>query len=332
MAAAAKALQLAGRPPRSLGLLKPAPVRRTVTHETIRVIGVPLDLGASRRGVDMGPSAIRAAKLHTRIRQLGYNVEDDGNVYAPELEQRGEPSDPHLRYVDEILEACTNLADRVEKAMRDQVVPLVLGGDHSIAIGTQAGLGRVSRKRGMIWFDAHADFNTHQTSPSGNIHGMPVSAALGIGHPRLADFDQPGAKLDPKHTVLVGLRDVDPREAELLADSGVTYYTMRDIDEHGMKRIMDQAIPIACDGVDYTHLSFDLDAVDPRWAPGTGTTVDGGLTYREAHLALEMLADTDAISSLEFVEVNPLLDNANTTGQFAVGLVASALGKAIVPE
>lgn len=301
-------------------------------QETIRVIGVPLDLGASRRGVDMGPSAIRAARLHTRIRQLGFKVEDDGNVYAPEMEQRGEPSDPHLRYVDEILEACEQLADRVEKSVRDGTTPLVLGGDHSIAIGTQAGLGRVSRKRGLIWFDAHADFNTSDSSPSGNIHGMPLSAAMGLGHPRLADFDQPGAKLDPAHTVLVGLRDVDRKEAELLADSGVTYYTMRDIDEHGMKRIMDEAIPIACDGVEQTHLSFDLDAVDPRWAPGTGTTVEGGLTYREAHLALEMLADTGSISSLEFVEVNPLLDTANVTGQFTVGLIASALGKAIVPD
>ncbi|MGB0652969.1 MAG: arginase [Thermoplasmatota archaeon] len=299
-------------------------------ENTIRVMGVPLDLGASRRGVDMGPSAIRAARLHTRIKSLGYEVEDGGNVHAPEVEQRGAAADHQLRYADEILAACAELADKVDRALADGVTPLVLGGDHSIAIGTQAGLARHSKKRGLLWFDAHADFNTHQTSPSGNIHGMPVSAALGMGHPLLADFDQPGPKLDPKNVVLIGLRDVDPLEAELMAASGVTYYTMRDIDEHGMKRIMAEALPIACDGVDQVHLSFDLDAVDPQWAPGTGTKVDGGLTYREAHLALEMLADAQVLTSLEFVEVNPLLDHENQTGRFAVGLVASALGKAIV--
>jgi len=309
-----------------------AAVGAAMPHNAIRVIGVPLDLGASRRGVDMGPSAIRAARLHARIRELGYDVQDDGNVFTPEAEQRGDPGDPKLRYADEILQACAELADRVDRAVADGVTPLVLGGDHSIAIGTQAGLGRRSKDRGMLWFDAHADFNTDATTPSGNIHGMPVSAVLGIGHPRLADFDQKGAKLRASNTVLIGLRDVDRREAELLADSGVTYYTMRDIDEHGMKRIMDEAIPIAARGVDRVHLSFDLDAVDPRWAPGTGTTVEGGLTYRESHLAMEMLADAGVLTSLEFVEVNPLLDDRNQTGAFAVGLIASALGKAIVPE
>jgi len=299
--------------------------------DTIRVMGVPLDLGASRRGTDMGPSAIRAARLHTRIRSLGYKVEDVGNVFAPEPEERPAPA-TELRYLDEILETCRSLADRVDAAVQDGVTPLILGGDHSIAIGTQAGLARHSTDRGMIWFDAHADFNSHATSPSGNIHGMPASAVLGIGHPALADFDCPGPKLRADRTVFVGLRDVDAGEAELLAESGVHYYTMRDIDEYGMKKVMDEALEIVGKGGLPVHLSFDLDAVDPRWAPGTGTTVDGGLTYREAHLALEMLADADIISSMEFVEVNPLLDTQNQTGKFTVGLIGSALGKAIVPE
>ncbi len=300
--------------------------------KTVRVIGVPLDLGASRRGVDMGPSAIRAARLHSRIRDLGFEVEDAGNVYSPEIEEQMDHGTEDLKFADQILATCADLADKVEAAIAAGTIPLVLGGDHSVAIGTQAGLARHSKDRGMIWFDAHADFNTNETSPSGNIHGMPVSASLGIGHPRLADFDQPGPKLRPENTVLVGLRDVDPKEAELLADSGVHYYTMRDIDEYGMKRIVEEAMRIASDGVDQVHLSFDLDAVDPQWAPGTGTTVSGGLTYREAHLALEMLAEAGIITSMEFVEVNPLLDNGNQTGQFAVGLIASALGKAIIQE
>lgn len=300
-------------------------------RDTVRVIGVPLDLGASRRGVDMGPSAIRAAGLHTKINDLGFRVEDVGNVFAPEPEERP-PPDTKLRYLPEILEACTNLADKVDQALRDGCTPLVLGGDHSIAIGTQAGLARHSVDRGMIWFDAHADFNTDVTSPSGNIHGMPASAALGVGHPSLADFDRKGAKLRPERTVFIGLRDVDAREAELLGESDVTYYTMRDIDEYGMKRVVEDAIEIASKGGRPVHLSFDLDVVDPRWAPGTGTTVDGGLTYRESHLAMEMLADADVLSSLEFVEVNPLLDTENRTGRFTVGLIGSALGKAIIQE
>ncbi len=305
------------------------PFRRHM-QQTIRVIGVPLDLGASRRGVDMGPSAIRAGNLHSRLKALGHEVQDVGNVWSPEVEEDIPVGDPTLRYADTILAACKDLADKVDAAVRDGATPLVLGGDHSIAIGTQAGLARHSKDRGMIWFDAHADFNTADSSPSGNIHGMPVSSALGIGHPKLADFDQPGAKLRPENTVLVGLRDVDRGEARLMEDSGVTFYTMRDIDEYGMKRVVDDAMEVARKGVKDVHLSFDLDAVDPRWAPGTGTTVDGGLTYRESHLALEMLADAEILTSLEFVEVNPLLDTGNQTGKFAVGLIASALGKAIV--
>lgn len=298
--------------------------------KTIRIIGAPVDLGASRRGTDMGPSAMRAAGLHTRLRSLGYDVEDAGNVHAPEMEQNADTCDVNLRYANEILHACSHLADLVAEAVKDGVTPLVLGGDHSVAIGTQAGLARHSKDRGLIWFDAHADFNTHESSPSGNIHGMPVSAALGIGHPLLADFDQPGAKLPIENVCIVGLRDVDPREAELLSASGVTYYTMRDVDEMGMRKVVEEAMKIAGKAKDGVHLSFDLDAVDPQWAPGTGTKVDGGLTFREAHLALEMLADWGRLTSLEFVEVNPLLDTGNQTGKFAVGLIASALGKSIV--
>lgn len=297
--------------------------------EAIRVIGVPMDLGAGRRGVDMGPSAIRAANLHARIKELGYKVQDAGNVFTPEPEER-KPKDPKLKYVDEVLSACKELADRVDKAVKEDASPLVLGGDHSIAIGTLAGLARNSRRRGLLWFDAHADFNTTETTPSGNIHGMPVSAILGLGHPRLAGFDSPGPKLDARNVVYVGLRSVDKEEAEILTDSRVTYYTMRDIDQMGMAKVMEEAIQKATKGVDELHLSFDMDVVDPRWAPGTGTTVEGGLTFREAHLAMEMLSDCGLLSSLEFVEVNPLLDTGNVTGQFAVGLICSALGKSIV--
>ncbi|HET6399337.1 MAG TPA: arginase [Candidatus Thermoplasmatota archaeon] len=298
-------------------------------QDTIRIIGVPMDLGAGRRGVDMGPSAIRAAGLHSRILELGYRVQDAGNVHSPEIEE-SRPKDANVRFLDEVLAACKDLADRVDKARKDGVTPLVLGGDHSIAIGTQAGLARHSKRRGMIWFDAHADFNTHQTTPSGNIHGMPVSAVLGMGHPRLANFDQPGPKMDPRNVVLIGLRSVDKQEAEVLTDSRVTYYTMRDIDEMGLPAVMSEAIARAGKGVDEIHLSFDLDVVDPVWAPGTGTTVQGGLTFRESHLAMEILADSGMLSSLEFVEVNPLLDHGNATGEFTVGLICSALGKAIV--
>jgi arginase len=299
---------------------------------TVRILGAPVDLGASRRGTDMGPSAMRAARLHTRLRELGYEVQDAGNVYAPEMEENAGEPDAHLRYAHEVLAACAALADRVEKAVRDAVIPVVLGGDHSIAIGTQAGLARVSKDRGLVWFDAHADFNTADTSPSGNIHGMPVSAIVGRGHPLLADFDQKGPKLPAENVVLVGLRSVDRQEAELLADSKLSYFTMRDIDEMGMRRVMEDAMAVAGKGRDGVHLSFDLDAVDPQWAPGTGTKVGGGLTFREAHLAMEMLSDWDRLTSLEFVEVNPLLDTGNQTGEFAVGLMASALGKSILPE
>lgn len=278
----------------------------------------------------MGPSAIRAAYLHTKIRSLGYEVEDVGNVQVPQMEENLPRGKGDLKFKDEILEACRHLADKVEAAVADGTVPLVLGGDHSIAIGTQAGLARRSKKRGLIWFDAHADFNTAESSPSGNIHGMPLSASLGVGHPELTDFDQPGAKLDPQYVVLVGLRDVDPKEAELLEAHNIAYFTMRHIDELGMHEVMRRAIKIVEGAPDGVHLSFDLDGIDPQWAPGTGTRVQGGLTYREAHLSLEMLADSKLITSMEFVEVNPLLDNQNQTGHLAVGLIASALGKAIV--
>lgn len=289
-----------------------------------------MDLGASRRGTDMGPSAIRAALLHTRIRDLGYEVEDAGNVHVPQMEENIPRNKPELKFKDEILHACKHLADQVDKAVADGTIPLVLGGDHSIAIGTQAGLARHSKDRGMIWFDAHADFNTPASSPSGNIHGMPVSSALGVGHPDLADFDAPGPKLPKDNVVLVGLRDVDPKEAALLDEHGIHHFTMRDIDELGMNEVMRRCIEIAGKGKDGIHVSFDLDGVDPQWAPGTGTTVEGGFTYREAHLALEMLADTGRVTSMEFVEVNPLLDHKNQTGRFAVGLITSLLGKSIV--
>lgn len=300
-----------------------------MSDRPLRIIGAPLDLGASRRGTDMGPSAIRGARLHERLRDLGYTVQDAGNIFVEQLEQR-DPGDHDLRFCEPILAACTALANQVDLAVREGAMPIVLGGDHSIAIGTVAGLARTNKNRGLLWFDAHADFNTHETSGSGNIHGMPVSSICGLGHPLLADFDQPGAKLDPNNVALVGLRSVDHGEARLLEDHGIHYWTMRDIDEMGMRRVTEEALEVVQKGTTDVHLSFDLDGVDPQWAPGTGTPVSGGMTYREAHLALEMASDAECLTSFEFVEVNPLLDTRNQTGKFTVELLASALGKAIV--
>lgn len=295
----------------------------------VRIIGVPLDLGADRRGVDMGPSAIRAARLHSTLRGLGHEVADAGNVATVEMEVR-RVKDPKLKYLDEVLVACKRLSQLVTKAVSDEAFPLVLGGDHSIAIGTWAGLAALGRNEGLIWIDAHGDFNTHETSPSGNIHGMPLAALVGLGDERLAKFQGVKPKVNPKNAVLLGIRDLDPEEKKLIAKSGVTYYTMRTIDEKGIRSVMDEAIAIAGKGGKRIHCSFDVDVMDPAYALGTGTPAPGGLTYREAHLAMEMLADTGQLQSMEMVEVNPLLDNQNKTGELAVGLIASALGKRII--
>lgn len=295
----------------------------------VKVIGVPLDLGAGRRGVDMGPSAMRAARLQAVLQSLGHDVDDLGNIAGVEPEER-RVKDPKLRYLDEVLLVCKRLASKVTKVMSTGDFPVILGGDHSLAIGTWAGLAAVGRNEGLIWIDAHGDFNTPETSPSGNIHGMPLSAIVGVGDDRLTTLGGSKPKVDPKRVALVGIRDLDPEERKLVADSGIAYYTMRDVDERGIRTVIEEAIGIATKGGRRMHVSFDVDVMDPAYALGTGTPSPGGLTYREAHLAMEMVADSGQLQSLEMVEVNPLLDDQNKTGELAVGLIASALGKRII--
>lgn len=295
----------------------------------VRIIGVPLDLGADRRGVDMGPSAIRAAKLHGVLKGLGHEVLDAGNIATVESEAR-KIKDPKLKYLDEVLLVCKRLAQSVTKSISAEEFPLVLGGDHSIALGTWAGLAAVKKNEGLIWIDAHGDFNTADTSPSGNIHGMPLAALVGFGDDRLVNLGGVKPKVNPKHVVLMGIRDLDPEEKKLIAQSGIKYYTMREIDERGVRKVMDETLAIAGRGGRKVHVSFDVDVMDPAYAKGTGTPAPGGLTYREAHLCMEMVADSGLLQSMEMVEVNPLLDDQNKTGELAVGLIASALGKRII--
>ncbi len=298
----------------------------------IEIIGVPVDLGAGRRGVDMGPSAIRIADLEARLEKLGHQVEDSGDldVMIPETQQVGEG---RLRYKEPILAMCDALRRQVDAALSRGRLPLVLGGDHSIAIGSVAGtachLAAEGRALGLIWFDAHGDANTPETTPSGNIHGMSLAVSLGHGDRDLVALGDRVPKVQPRHTVLIGVRDVDPGERETLKRLGVTVYTMRDIDERGMRDVVDQAIRVASDGTAGIHLSFDLDVVDPEDAPGTGTPVWGGVTYREAHLAMEMLSDRAQILAVDLVEVNPVLDTQNMTGLLAAELIQSLLGKRI---
>ncbi len=277
----------------------------------------------------MGPSAIRAAKLHSTLAKIGHDVLDGGNVATVESEAR-KIKDPKLKYLDEVLLACKRLSQSVTKAMSSNEFPLVLGGDHSIAMGTWAGLAAVGRNEGLIWIDAHGDFNTTETSPSGNIHGMPFAAICGLGDERLVKLGGISPKVNPKHAVLMGIRDLDPGEKKLIAKSGVRYFTMRDIDEMGIRKVMDEALGIAGKNGRKIHVSFDIDVMDPTFAKGTGTPSPGGMSYREAHLAMEMVADTGQLQSMEMVEVNPLLDDQNRTGELAVGLIASALGKRIM--
>jgi arginase len=299
----------------------------------VTLIGVPLDLGAGRRGVDMGPSAFRVAGIDQKIRSLGYEVVDAGDLPV-KIAETQVPGDPHLKYLKEIKEVCEDLRDRVEAAVAKGSLPVVLGGDHSIAMGTLAGLSRHYHARkekiGLIWFDAHADANTAETSPSGNIHGMPLAVALGLGAPSLVNLAGFSPMVDGSRAALVGIRDVDPAERPNVRASGIGAFTMRDIDERGMRAVMDEAIKRATSGTAGIHVSFDLDGMDPDYAPGVGTPAPGGLSYREAHLAMEMLADTGKVLSAELVEVNPILDNRNATAILGVELLASLLGKKIL--
>lgn len=299
----------------------------------VTIIGVPLDLGSGRRGVDMGPSAVRVAELNSRLASLGYEVTDAGDVPVsiPETLHYG---DSQCKFLKEILQACEHLAALVEQTLASGRLPIVLGGDHSIAIGTLAGVAKHTRARqeevGLIWFDAHADFNTPESSPSGNVHGMPLAASVGVGPEALAQFGGVFPKIKPQNTALVGVRDIDTHEKKLLGSSAVRVFTMRDIDERGMRSVVEEAIRIASLQTSGVAVSWDMDFLDPAFAPGVGTPVKGGASYREAHLAMEMIADADRLVSLELVEVNPVLDHMNTTAALGVELIQSALGKKIL--
>ncbi|MCL6516760.1 arginase [Alicyclobacillus sp.] len=295
----------------------------------VRIIGVPSDYGQGRRGVDMGPSAIRYAGLRENLRRMGIDVMDLGDVPVPTPETRHIDNE-RLKYLDEVVAVCTALCDRVRDVVAAGQMPLVLGGDHSIAIGSLAGVAAAGKRFGVIWFDAHGDMNTDETTPSGNIHGMPLAASLGLGHPALTGLGGPAPKVRPEQVVLVGARSIDPDEARLIRQSGITVFTMAEIDRMGMADVMEQAIRIAGEGTDGIHLSLDLDALDPMFAPGVGTPVNGGVTYREGHLAMELLAASGRLLSADVVEVNPILDHRNQTGRMAVELVESLLGKRVM--
>ena len=295
----------------------------------VSIIGAPLDLGQGRRGVDMGPSAIRYAGLEDRLRAIGCDVSDLGNVVAPEPEALA-VIDDRARYLPEILAACAALAALVEQEARAGNAPLVLGGDHSVAIGTLAGLAAAAgRPGGALWIDAHGDLNTPETSPTGNVHGMPLAAALGIAGDRFADPGLVLPALDPRRVALVGARSLDPAEQSYLRDAGVRVLTMSEIDRVGIEHALHEALDRVA-GPGFVHVSFDLDVIDPEVAPGVGTPVRGGLTYREAHLACELIAESGIAGSFEVVEANPILDRENTTALTAVELIASALGKTIL--
>jgi arginase len=304
-----------------------------IASRKIRVIGVPLDLGQSRRGVDMGPSAVRVAGLEMRLEELGHVVEDGGNVAVAMPEQK-KIGDPHAKYLKEITATCTKEAELVLKTLDSGIVPLVLGGDHSIGAGTVSGVAefyhRQNQKIGLIWVDAHTDINTPDSSPSGNVHGMPLAAIMGLGPADLANIFNFSPKVDPDNCVLVGVRDIDAIERENVRRAGIHVYTMRDIDERGMRNVMETAVRIAADGTAGYHVSLDMDWVDPEDAPGVGTPVRGGATYREAHLAMEIIADHGKMLSFEIVEVNPVIDEHNRTAELAVELALSAFGKKIL--
>jgi arginase len=301
--------------------------------QKVRIIGVPMDLGQSRRGVDMGPSALRGAGLQTSIKKLGLQVEDIGNLSVKQPEEMP-VGEKRAKYLQEIAETCSDVAAATEKALNEGFLPLVLGGDHSIAAGVAAGVANHFRKEkkqiGYLWLDAHGDMNTPESSPSGNVHGMPLAAIMGYGAPELVDLLGFKPKAEPGNIVIVGARDLDAQERKIVKKSGIHVFTMRDIDERGMREVMSDALKYAMDDTAGIGVSLDMDFVDPSDAPGVGTPVRGGVTYREAHLAMEMIADTEAMVSLEVVEINPILDEHNRTALLGVELVLSGLGQKIL--
>jgi len=301
--------------------------------QKVRIIGVPMDLGQSRRGVDMGPSAMRGAGLQPSLKKLGLQVEDIGNLSVKQPEEMP-VGEKRAKYLQEIAETCGDIAAATEKSLSEGFLPLVLGGDHSIAAGVAAGVANYFRKEkkqiGYLWLDAHGDMNTPESSPSGNVHGMPLAAIMGYGAPELVDLLGFKPKAEPGNIVIVGARDLDAQERKIVKKSGIRVFTMRDIDERGMREVMSDALKYAMDDTAGIAVSLDMDFVDPSDAPGVGTPVRGGVTYREAHLAMEMIADTESMVSLEVVEINPILDEHNRTALLGVELVLSGLGQKIL--
>ena len=299
----------------------------------IDLIGFPMDLGADRRGVGMGAAALRIAGIRDRLTALGYSVDDLGDVLVPNREDQA-VDNPKLKFLPQIVFASQRLAQLVENALIRSHLPLCLGGDHSIALGSIAGLAAACKRKGLtpglIWIDAHPDVNSDQTTPSGNIHGMALSASMGLGHQDLVQFYGPGPKIAPENCALVGVRSIDPLEKQNIRELGTQVYTMTDIDRQGIGAVIGQALDRMIGRVDCLHVSFDLDSLDPAVAPGVGTPVPGGLTYREAHLIMESVAETGLIASMDVAEVNPVLDVKNQSAEAAAKIVASCLGKRIL--
>ena len=294
----------------------------------IDIIGVPIDLGADRRGVDMGPSAIRYAHLHQKLHDLGYTLEDKGNIEVP-IQETCNITDPRLKYIDCIIPMARRIAGAVATSVQGDRFPLVLGGDHSLSVGSIRGAAK-HKKIGIIWVDAHADFNTPETTPSGNIHGMPLAALCGFGDPRLVSlWEETPPVVDPRRVAVIGARDLDPGEKRNLREAGVMVQSMEQIDRFGMVTALENAIEQVSRDADGIYLSFDMDSLDPRHAPGVGTPVPGGLSYREAHLACEVVAETGKLIGMDMVEVNPILDVQNQTAIHAVEFIRSALGSRV---
>jgi arginase len=301
--------------------------------QKVSIIGVPMDLGADRRGVDMGPSALRYAGLNQKLQELGYEVRDFGDLDVI-IQETHHFGDPKAKYLKEIADACNHLANLVLETSQEGSLPLVLGGDHSIAVGTVSGIAesfrRQQKKIGLLWFDAHADFNTPEISPSGNVHGMPMASIMGYGPIQLTQIFGFSPKIQPEHAVQIGIREVDPDERQLVKKSGIRVFTMKDIDRRGIGAIMDEALSIVTNGTAGFSVTLDADFLDPYESPGVATPVRGGADYREAHLAMEMVADTSKMVSFEITEINPILDVHNQTAQFGMELILSAFGKQIL--
>jgi arginase len=305
---------------------------KSIPNQNVSIIGFPMDLGADRRGVDMGPSALRIAGLQTKLEALGYKVEDNGDIKI-EIMERQKIKNPKLKYLDEIIKTSKLLAEKVERVLDKGDFPICLGGDHSMALGTISGIASFCKKRklrlGVIWIDAHSDMNTDETSPTGNIHGMPLSALMGLGCDELVNLLGFSPKLYPENCVLIGIRSIDEAEKVNIKKLKVPIYTMNDIDKLGIHRIIAKVLKQFREKVDHIHISFDVDSVDPSVAPGVGTPIPGGLSYREAHLLMETIAECGCMSSFEIAEVNPILDHKNQSASFTSELIASSMGQRI---